>query len=80
MIKSSLSLLTLSLLTPGTYTKPGDFVGESLGGNSGNNEQADLTQKANILNLLSLFTSGSPHSSYICENYADQGVQCGYRR
>ncbi|WP_041959930.1 hypothetical protein [Sulfurospirillum arsenophilum] len=64
------------------YTKPGDFVGEGLGGNSGNNEQADLTQKANILNLLSLFTSGSPHSSYICEHYANanQGVQCGYRQ
>lgn len=63
----------------GSYTKSGDFVRESLGGN---NEQADLTQKANIFNLLSLFTSGSPHSSYICEHYANanQGVQCGYRQ
>ncbi|MDD3325321.1 MAG: hypothetical protein PHN38_09415 [Sulfurospirillaceae bacterium] len=64
----------------GTYTKPNDFVGEVLGGNSGNNEQADLAQKANILNAYKLFTSDSPHSTYICENYADQGVQCGYRR
>ena len=64
----------------GSYTKPNDFVGEVLGENSGNNEQADLAQKANILNLLSLFTADSPHSSYICENYANQGVKCGYRQ
>ncbi|NCD00223.1 MAG: hypothetical protein EOL95_11060 [Bacteroidia bacterium] len=64
----------------GTYTKPNDFVGEVLGGNSGNNEQADLAQKANILNAYKLFTADSPHSTYICENYANQGVQCGYRK
>ncbi|AOO65592.1 hemagglutinin repeat-containing protein [Sulfurospirillum halorespirans] len=64
----------------GSYTKPNDFVGEVLGGNSGNNEQADLVQKANILNAYKLFTSDSPHSTYVCENYADQGVQCGYRK
>jgi len=64
----------------GAYTKPNDFVGEVLGGNSGNNEQATLLQQANIINAYKLFTSDSPHSTYICQDYANEGVQCGYRQ
>lgn len=64
----------------GAYTKDNDFVGEAIGGNSGNNKQATLMQKANIVNAYKLFTDDSPHSSYICQDYADQGVQCGYRQ
>ena len=64
----------------GAYTKPNDFVGEVLGGNSGNNEQATLLQQINILNAYKLFTSDSPHSTYICQDYANEGVQCGYRQ
>lgn len=26
------------------------------------------------------FTSDSPHSTYICQDYANEGVQCGYRQ
>lgn len=67
----------------GAYTKPNDFVGEVLGGNSGNNGQATLLQQINILNAYKLFTSDSPHSTYVCQDYAGQGgigVQCGYKK
>ncbi len=65
----------------GAYTKPNDFVGEVLGGNSGNNEQASLLQQINILNTYKLFTFDSPHSTYLCQDYAENGkVQCGYRQ
>jgi len=63
----------------GAYTQKDDFVGESLGGNSGNNESANLQQKVNILNAFKLFGSNSPHSTYRCEDYAPK-VQCGYRK
>ncbi|OUR70510.1 hypothetical protein A9Q76_07390, partial [Arcobacter sp. 31_11_sub10_T18] len=63
----------------GAYTKKDDFVGEALGGNSGNNGTATLQQKVDILNAFKLFGSNSPHSSYRCEDYGPK-VQCGYRK
>ncbi|MCW8896235.1 MAG: adhesin, partial [Sulfurimonas sp.] len=63
----------------GAFTKQDDFVGESLGANSGNNAQATIFEQANILNAYKLFTSDSPHGTYVCQDYAGFGVKCGYR-
>lgn len=63
----------------GAYTKPSDFVGEVLGGNKGNNQQATILEQANILNVYKLFTSDSPHSTYVCQDYEKQGLMCGYK-
>ncbi|QCD45676.1 hemagglutinin repeat-containing protein [Campylobacter mucosalis] len=63
----------------GAYTKQGDFVGEGLGGNSGNNGKASITDRINIFNAFKLFSDDSPHSEYVCSDYQDKGVQCGYR-
>lgn len=62
----------------GAYTKSGDFVGEALGGNKGNNQQADILDRLNILNAGKLFTNSSPHSTYICQDFGTD-VKCGYR-
>lgn len=55
----------------GSYTKPGDFVGEVLGGNAGNNDTrsifvraTDIINPLTYFNVLRLFTPSSPHSSY----------------
>lgn len=63
----------------GAYTKSGDFVGEVLGGNKGNNQQATILEQANILNVYKLFTSDSPHSTYSCQDYGND-VKCGYKQ
>lgn len=62
----------------GAYTKAGDFVGETLGGNIGNNQQATILEQANLLNIVKLFTNSSPHSTYICQDFGTN-VKCGYR-
>ncbi|AQW86717.1 hemagglutinin domain-containing protein [Campylobacter pinnipediorum subsp. caledonicus] len=62
-----------------SVVKDGDFVGEGLGGNKGVNKQADILDRLNLINIFKLFTSDSPHSSYICEDYENIGVVCGYR-
>ena len=71
---------TLEYKYSGAYTKEGDFVGEVLGGNKGNNQQSTVTDRLNVLNAYKLFTSNSPHSTYICQEYADEGVRCGYKK
>ncbi len=63
----------------GAYTKSGDFVGEALGGNKGNNGQADILDRLNILNAGKLFTESSPHSTYICQDFGTN-VKCGYKK
>ncbi|MBL3520783.1 hemagglutinin repeat-containing protein [Arcobacter lanthieri] len=63
----------------GAYTKNGDFVGEALGGNKGNNQQADIIDKVNILNAGKLFTDSSPHSTYNCQDFGN-GLKCGYKK
>ncbi|OPA75977.1 hypothetical protein [Campylobacter pinnipediorum] len=45
----------------------------------GIDEQADILDRLNLINIFKLFTSDSPHSSYICEDYENIGVVCGYR-
>jgi filamentous hemagglutinin len=50
----------------GSRTHTDDFVGEAIGGNKENNEQADLVDRINIFNIPKLFTDDSPHSTYFC--------------
>jgi len=51
----------------GASTKPGDFVGEGLGGNKGNNEQMGTSERLkSVTNIPKLFTADSPHSTYKC--------------
>jgi len=62
----------------GAYTKEGDFVGEVIGGNKGNNQQASIMDKAKLHNLFKLVLPTSPHSTYKCEDY--QTERCGYKK
>ncbi len=52
----------------GSFTRDGDYVGEGLGGNKGEDEQASLKDRMNILNIPKLFSEPdeSPHSTYHC--------------
>lgn len=64
----------------GAFTKPGDFVGEGLGGNSGVNQQASIIDRVNFINTLRLFTGGwSPHGSYYPYNYTELQNVVGYK-
>jgi len=62
----------------GAYTKEGDFVGEAIGGNKGNNEQASILDGAKLHNLFKLLLPNSPHSTYKCEDY--QTERCRYKK
>ncbi|MGB2553052.1 hemagglutinin repeat-containing protein [Campylobacter sp. MOP51] len=66
----------------GSYTKSGDYVGEGIGGNKGENGDATILDKVNLKNAGKLITSNSPHSLYICQDYSklnsEEGVRCGY--
>lgn len=63
----------------GAHTKQGDFAREGLGGNGGNNGKASITDRINIFNAFKLFSDDSPHSEYVCSDYQDKGVKCGYK-
>ena len=64
----------------GAYTKPGDFVGEGLGGNKGQNEQMSTVDRIkSIKDAPKLFTDKSPHSTYICEDHNGAAANCGDR-
>ncbi|MBF6670182.1 hypothetical protein CSPB12327_08545 [Campylobacter sp. RM12327] len=46
--------------------------------------KSSFIDKINIINAGKLFTDDSPHSEYICEDFAKDdekngGVKCGYR-
>ena len=61
----------------GTFSNKGDFVAEGLGGNKDVNKKADMTDRINVLNIPKLFMDGSPHSSYVCQDYEKDGAICG---
>ena len=61
----------------GTFSNKGDFVAEGLGGNKDANKKADMTDRINVLNIPKLFMDGSPHSSYVCQDYEKDGAICG---
>ncbi|MFA6741118.1 MAG: hypothetical protein WCR78_06450 [Arcobacteraceae bacterium] len=64
----------------GAFTKSGDFVGEGLGGNSGANGEASFIDRANLLNIIKLITSSSPHSSYKPSDYPELQDVTGYKK
>ena len=60
----------------GAYTHENDFVGETLGGNRGQNEQMDLPGRVQgLVNIPTLFAEDSPHSTYLCGEH--QNARCG---
>ena len=61
----------------GTFSNKGDFVAEGLGGNKDVNKKADVVDRINVLNIPKLFMDGSPHSSYVCQDYEKGGARCG---
>ncbi|WP_180996352.1 hemagglutinin repeat-containing protein [Campylobacter concisus] len=61
----------------GTFSNKDDFVAEGLGGNKDVNKKADMTDRINVLNIPKLFMDGSPHSSYVCQDYEKDGAICG---
>ena len=61
----------------GTFSKKGDFVAEGLGGNKDVNKKADIIDRINVFNILKLFMEDSPHSSYVCQDYENDGARCG---
>lgn len=63
----------------GAFTKPGDFVGEGLGGNSGVNGEASILDRINIFNTFKLITPDSPHSSYKPTDYEELKDVTGYK-
>lgn len=63
----------------GAFTKPGDFVGEGLGGNSGVNGEASILDRVNLLNIFKLVTPSSPHSSYKPTDYPELRDVTGYK-
>ena len=65
----------------GAFTKPGDYVGEGLGGNSGVNRQASIIDRINLINTLRLLTGDwSPHSSYDPTKYNELKNIIGYKK
>lgn len=64
----------------GAFTKPGDFVGEGLGGNSGVDGQASLIERINLFNTMKLFGNNSPHSSYSPYDYVELKDVIGYKK
>lgn len=65
----------------GAFTKPNDFIGEGLGGNSGVNGQASIINQINIFNTLRLFTGKwSPHGSYDPSKYIELNSVMGYKK
>ncbi|HUH42424.1 MAG TPA: hypothetical protein VLZ29_04865 [Sulfurimonas sp.] len=63
----------------GAFTKPGDFVGERLGGNSDVNGEASILDRINLLNTFKLITPDSPHSSYKPTYYPELKDVTGYK-
>ena len=61
----------------GIFSNKDDFVAEGLGGNKDVNKKADMTDRINVLNIPKLFMDGSPHSSYVCQDYEKDGAICG---
>ena len=61
----------------GTFSKKGDFVAEGLGGNKDVNKKADIIDRINVFNILKLFMEDFPHSSYVCQDYENDGARCG---
>ena len=59
----------------GMLTHEGDFVGEGIGGNKGDNGQASFSDKLKVKNVLDLFGEGSPHSTYGCSENGN--AKCG---
>ena len=74
-MQDTLSAVGLGLA--GTFSNKGDFVAEGLGGNKDANKKADMTDRINVLNIPKLFMDGSPHSSYVCQDYEKDGAICG---
>lgn len=61
----------------GTFSNKDDFVAEGLGVNKDVNKKADMADRINVLNIPKLFMDGSPHSSYVCQDYEKDGAKCG---
>jgi len=40
-------------------------------------QKADMADRINVLNIPKLFMDGSPHSSYVCQDYEKDGAICG---
>ncbi len=74
-MQETLSAVGLGLA--GTFSNKGDFVAEGLGGNKDVNKKADVVDRINVLNIPKLFMDGSPHSSYVCQDYEKGGARCG---
>jgi len=74
-MQETLSVVGLGLA--GTFSNKGDFVAEGLGGNKDVNKKADVVDRINVLNIPKLFMDGSPHSSYVCQDYEKGGARCG---
>lgn len=65
----------------GAFTKPGDYVGEGLGGNSGVNTQASIIDRINLINTLRLLMGDwSPHGSYDPTIYKELKDVIGYKK
>ena len=74
-MQDTLSAVGLGLA--GTFSNKSDFVAEGLGGNKDVNKKADVVDRINVLNIPKLFMDGSPHSSYVCQDYEKGGARCG---
>jgi len=62
----------------GMVTHSNDFVGESLGGNKGGNEQMSTGDRIKgVVNTPKLFSDDSPHSTYKCSE--NPNAKCGDR-
>ncbi|UZE96642.1 hemagglutinin repeat-containing protein [Alkalimarinus alittae] len=61
----------------GMFTHDGDYVGEGIGGNKGENEQVkdSYYEKLQLLEVVDLFGKDSPHSTYGCSEYYN--AKCG---
>lgn len=57
----------------GSFISDVTNVAEGLGGN----KKADMADRINVLNIPKLFMDGSPHSSYVCQDYKKNGARCG---
>lgn len=62
-------------ISQGMFTHADDFVGEGIGGNMGENNQATTLDRLNIINIKKLSNDHSPHSTYHCSEYIN--AKCG---
>ena len=61
----------------GMFTHEGDYVGEGIGGNKLDNQQAPFSEKFELGEVFDLFDENSPHSTYGCSEY--KYAKCGDR-